>query len=371
MTGLLAAPQVEHSAEYLAEDIGPSMLATVDAMIVLCTVFLVLHYLSRYLAGTPLGTEDFLLPFAWLANIALCVIDILMVKETGLGRHLAYVMATDPGKLNGYLKGVFLNELVHPFAVAIPKICVVLLYLRVFTNKRERIAAKILIAVILATWVAFNIATMFQCIPLTFNWDKSIPGGTCFDAVLFSQSSSVPNIVTDVAILVLPIRTVVALKISVGRKVGLIVIFLVGSIGIVASIIRTVVFFTTNFAVDNTYNTVALLRWTLLEPCMYLLAATSLSFKPLLRLVVRFLHLHIILTTADHTVTSSRLGSPNTFVRPSTATQKSADAPETTKLDPIVSSTARDSWEEGSWFEAANEKEKSDQVKVKTAEKIV
>lgn len=161
-------------------------------------------------------------------------------------------MDTDPGQLNEHLKGVFFNEFVHPFAVAIPKLCVVLLYLRVFTDKRERIAAKVLIAVVLATWVSFNIALMFQCRPVAFNWDKSIPGGTCFDVVTFGESSSVPNIVTDVAILVLPIRTVMALKISVGRKAGLMFIFITGSIGIVASIVRTIVFFTTDLAFDTT-----------------------------------------------------------------------------------------------------------------------
>lgn len=174
-----------------------------------------------------------------------------MVKRFGLGRHLAYVLATDPGKLDGHLKAVLLNELVHPFAVAIPKICVVLVFLRVFTDRRERLAAKILIATVLATWLSFNIALAFQCRPVKFNWDKSIPG-TCFDTALFAQSSSIPNIVTDLAILVLPIRTVMALRISLGRKIGLLFIFLTGSVGIVASISRTVVFFHADLVADTT-----------------------------------------------------------------------------------------------------------------------
>lgn len=73
-------------------------------------------------------------------------------------------------------------------------------------------------------------AAAFQCQPFAFNWDKSIPGGKCFDVTSFALSSSVPNIVSDVAILVLPAKTILEVKVSVGRRVGLGLIFLVGSV---------------------------------------------------------------------------------------------------------------------------------------------
>jgi hypothetical protein len=84
--------------------------------------------------------------------------------------------------------------------------------------------------VILATWVSYSIAVMFQCVPFAFNWDKTIPEGRCFNFALFSHSSSVPNIVTDIVILFLPIRTLIDLKVSTGRKIGLALIFLTGSV---------------------------------------------------------------------------------------------------------------------------------------------
>lgn len=160
------------------------------------------------------------------------VIDCLlvMVEKAGTGRHMAYVLSTDPGKITEHFKGIMIEEILHPAAVAFPKLTVVLLYLHILTNKYERMVAKILVFLIFATWASFTIAAMFQCTPFAFNWDKSIPGGKCFNVQVYANSSSVPNIATDLAVLVLPLRTVWGLKISTGRKVGLLLIFLTGSV---------------------------------------------------------------------------------------------------------------------------------------------
>lgn len=153
-----------------------------------------------------------------------------MVEKAGTGRHMAYVLSTDPAKIPEHFKGIMIQEILHPAAVAFPKLAVVLLYLHILTNKYERVVAKALLFVIFASWTSFTVAAMFQCRPFAFNWDKTIPGGQCFNVQFFANSSSVPNIVTDLAVLVLPLRTVWGLKISVGRKVGLLLIFLTGSV---------------------------------------------------------------------------------------------------------------------------------------------
>jgi hypothetical protein len=153
-----------------------------------------------------------------------------MAKIALTGRHQSYIVTIDPAKLPLHFKGIMVSELLHPAAVAFPKLLVVLLYLRIMTNKHERLAAKVLVVLISATWFAYSVAALFQCTPFAFNWDKMLAGGHCFDIQIFANSSSVPNIITDLAVLVLPVRMVWGLKISVGRRAGLLVIFLTGSV---------------------------------------------------------------------------------------------------------------------------------------------
>ena len=161
-------------------------------------------------------------------------VHAVMVEMADTGRHMAYIVTTDPAKITEHFKGIMVLELLHPAAVAFPKLLVVLLYLHILTNKYERIAAKLLVVLISATWLSYTVAAMFQCTPFAFNWDKTVPGGKCFNVQVFANSSSVPNIITDLAVLVLPLRTVWELKISIGRRVGLLLIFLTGSVYVLA-----------------------------------------------------------------------------------------------------------------------------------------
>lgn len=324
----MAAPIPVRSPEYLAQDIGPMLVATSSIFIFLSTVFVALRYYARYLTQTRFGAEDVIMPFAWLAQIGLCVTGIAMVKKAGTGRHLDYVAATDPLMIMEHFKGIMVHEILHLPAVAFPKLCVALLYLRVFTNKWARIATWVLIVTIAATWFSYTVAAMFQCVPFNFNWDKSNPDGRCFNVALFAASSSIPNIVTDVAVLFLPIRTIMDLKVSIGRRIGLLLIFLTGSIGIVASIIRTIVFSNIDPLDDATYKHVELINWTIIEPGLYLLAACALSFKPLFRMFAKALHL-------DTFITHSKSAAGRTGTKP-----KSSSANSGIHLDTIKSSHA-------------------------------
>ncbi|KAF1843772.1 uncharacterized protein K460DRAFT_378830 [Cucurbitaria berberidis CBS 394.84] len=298
------------SPAFLAEDRGPTVTATASLMIIFCTLFVGMRYYARYLANTSFKAEDVIIPFAWLAEIGICIVSIVMVEKAGTGRHMALILSTDPAKIPEHFKGIMVQEVLHPAAVAFPKLTVVLLYLHILTNRYERFVAKLLIFLIFATWFSFTIAVMFQCKPFAFNWDKTIPGGKCFNVQFFSNSSSVPNIATGLAVLVLPSRVLWGLRISIGRKVGLLLIFLTGSVGIIASIIRTMIFADTlanaGPLTDVTYNHVSLIDWTIIEPGMYLLSTCALSFKPLFRMLAKSLHLQAFITHTRSTFAETR-----------------------------------------------------------------
>lgn len=153
-----------------------------------------------------------------------------MVEKASTGRHVAYIVTVDPDRVTEHFKGVIVSELLYPAAIAFPKLLVVMLYLHVLTNKYERIAAKVLVAVVSATWLSYTVAALFQCSPINFAWNKMIANGRCFNVKVFENSSSVPNIVTTLAVLVLPVRMVWTLNISITRRICLLLIFFTGSV---------------------------------------------------------------------------------------------------------------------------------------------
>lgn len=87
-----------------------------------------------------------------------------------------------------------------------------------------------LIYIVLANWIAYLIAASLQCFPFEYQWNKNIEGGKCVDQPVFYRTVSAPNIATDLVILVLPMRMIVKLKTSASRKIGLLFVFLSGSV---------------------------------------------------------------------------------------------------------------------------------------------
>ena len=70
---------------------------------------------------------------------------------------------------------------------------------------------------------------VFQCHPIAFVWNKSIPG-SCINSCLFLTIKSGLNVLTDFAILVMPLPAVLGLQLSHFQKVSLVGIFLLGSL---------------------------------------------------------------------------------------------------------------------------------------------
>ena len=64
------------SPTFLAENRGPTIQATACLLIIFCTMFVALRYYSRHLTSTAFNIEDVLIPFAWLAEVGLCIVGI-------------------------------------------------------------------------------------------------------------------------------------------------------------------------------------------------------------------------------------------------------------------------------------------------------
>lgn len=120
------------------------------------------------------------------------------------------------------------NQLLYHPILALTKVSILLLYRRISVNKSFRMWANILIGINIALTVSIFIADLFQCYPLAFLWDKTIPGGKCINQQAFFVGSAVLNIISDCAVLVLPIPMVWQMQTNTRKKVALIFLFSLG-----------------------------------------------------------------------------------------------------------------------------------------------
>ncbi|MCJ1250588.1 hypothetical protein MMC30_007816 [Trapelia coarctata] len=286
--------------------IGGQLLATCIVFIVLDILFVCLRICSRRLADTKLGWDDYLIPPALIMNLAISIIGIISVKIAYTGWHFDAAAKADADHDSDIipivLKITFALEWIYPTAVLLPKLSIVCLYLRIFTSKFAQVSSYTLLVVLISTWISFVVAATVQCFPIAYAWDKSLKG-QCFNQTAFYSASNVPNTVTDLAMLLLPMPTIWGLQISKFRKLGLTMIFVTGSIGIIGSCVRIYSLNevkTFSDPGDITWNGTSLTIWTVTEPSMYLIAACLISLRPLLLHLTRRARMHRYFNPSSH-----------------------------------------------------------------------
>ncbi|KAF2793395.1 hypothetical protein K505DRAFT_188326, partial [Melanomma pulvis-pyrius CBS 109.77] len=258
------------------------LIATVAVFFILDIIFVALRFWSRRIQRTKFQNDDFFVIATLVVITGTCITSIYSVKRGGVGRHLQYVPKQERIQ---WLKAVFIAvPSLYITSASLPKLAVICIYLKIFVGRVSRLCCWT-IAFILAIGPVITVPIIvFQCTPTNYLWDKTIPGGHCFNQAHMFRYGSLPNIITDVAILVLPMPLIWNLHTSAKVKFGLLITFLIGSIGLITSILRFVAFFTP--ITDGTWAAVPLTCWVIVEPSIYLVAACLLTFKPLLRYLV-------------------------------------------------------------------------------------
>ena len=117
------------------------------------------------------------------------------VKYGGVGHHLQAV----PPEVRLYsVKTCFIAApILYSITAALPKLAILATYLKIFVDKFSRICCHITGLIIILTAIANVLDTIFQCIPMSYLWDKSDPNGHCINLELHYRYGSLPNIVTD------------------------------------------------------------------------------------------------------------------------------------------------------------------------------
>ncbi|KAK4502011.1 hypothetical protein PRZ48_007822 [Zasmidium cellare] len=214
-------------------------------MFTLATIGLISRFVSRLpaLNGSGFGWDDWTILLCWILLIPSDGI-LTSMADTGLGQDIW--MLSDPNyQITKILYLFYVSEYTYVVSVALVKISILLLYLRMWPEERAdstwfRKACFILIA-ILATFTAICIIVLgVQCHPISFSWTKwdGQHQGTCINLNALIFASAAINIVLDFAVILLPIPKLWSLSIATRKKVAVCITFCIGLFVTLCSIIR-------------------------------------------------------------------------------------------------------------------------------------
>ena len=150
------------------------------------------------------------------------------VLNAGVGYHIAYLEKTSPEKLELWNKFIVTDSILYWAFVDLPKLAILLLYRRLFPIKKYRLAIHALMGILAMHTTSTLIAAIVGWFPFNANRHPTIHHGV--DNKYLSIYGSLPNIITDVLMLLLPMRIIWNLHLATRLKLGLTITFLVGSL---------------------------------------------------------------------------------------------------------------------------------------------
>ncbi|KAL2842380.1 hypothetical protein BJY01DRAFT_264497 [Aspergillus pseudoustus] len=255
---------------------GDRLLGVSIAIAVVQIIVVPARFYTRYIQRVRCTLDDYLIIPALIASLGQSALYIVLLQVAGLGYHFEYVQQT-PEKLVALQKGLLANQILDfPFTVTPAKLSILLFYVRIFETRSFKTLS----------YIVGSLVLVFRCSPVQYTWNKNIVGGSCFNQQAFYRYVSLPNILTDFVILVMPMPLVWKLQTRLTHKLALTGVFLLGGLGLVTSILRMVIFFQESALTDPTWTSVNLGIWTVLEGGIIIVAACLPSIWPL---IVRFL----------------------------------------------------------------------------------
>lgn len=144
----------------------------------------------------------------------------------GLGRHASTLSQDD---LVAFFKLLLAFECVYVTAVMMVKLSVLAMYFRIFPTRSFRIGGGIIAATVVAWWIAIWAVCIWQCDPIKRAWLPWIDG-TCINLKASFIGNAIPNIISDIAILAMPVGQVWKLHLPTAQKLSLCFMFLLGSL---------------------------------------------------------------------------------------------------------------------------------------------
>ena len=127
-------------------------------------------------------------------------------------------------------------------AMTFIKLSILLFYRRLFprqnTTARWRACHLALCMASVAVGIIQCFGIAFQCTPVAFFWDRTIPGGHCINMSAFFRFGNIANLLTDILILAMPIPIVWSLHLDRRKKIGVCGLFFLGGFVCIASIMR-------------------------------------------------------------------------------------------------------------------------------------
>ncbi|KAL4935899.1 hypothetical protein BDV06DRAFT_233877 [Aspergillus oleicola] len=222
MSTALTPEQIAYYQANAGDDLRPNQIAACTCGIAFALVAVAARLTARYRSDAKFGWDDYFIIVALMGQLTYACLMAINVAN-GEGLHIIFV------KDQRLFVQVYVGAIVcYSVTIMLTKISILLLYRRMFPARWLWMVSLIIGAVVIAYNMAVIFVAGFQCIPLSSLWTGQ--PGQCINTSTPFTTLGITNVVTDFAILALPIQPVLGLQMETRRKIQVLGIFLLGGV---------------------------------------------------------------------------------------------------------------------------------------------
>ncbi|CCU79798.1 unnamed protein product [Blumeria hordei] len=230
------------------------------------------------------GTDDYLAVISLFVLTTLCAILIKTGTHLGLDTHRVDITPHYLVKLSCY---TFTCEILYIITIALTKLSIGFFFLRLTTRNYQKHVINFTIAIVSILSIIYISFTIFQCQPVNYFWrqhEANPPLGTCQTrrhVVNLTYAHAAMNCATDWIFGILPFLFIRKLNLSPRIKLSVVLILSLGFFASIATIIRIIYLSLLGGSSGYTWESINLIKWSIIEPSVSLTAAALATMRPL------------------------------------------------------------------------------------------
>ncbi|KAM5468785.1 hypothetical protein MauCBS54593_004780 [Microsporum audouinii] len=275
---ILAWPKPNY--ENPSEVHGPAILILTMIFVPLTLFLLFARIYTRLRISRSFGADDILIIIATVPAIVCGLITAWAALKLGWNRHVYDVPFN---QLQLGLKLVIVVEVFFSIGVGFTKLSLLAFTLRIMKGSANKMLENIVIitmAVIGVYTIIFVFFVIFTCNPIHLYWTLSTKPQNCIDEGAHLRASGVINTLTDLLVVLLPIPTVMSLKLYARQRFILALLFGTGFIIVISGSIRAFFTYRLSRSYDKTWDAYPLWVAATVEMYLGIIAASMPTLKP-------------------------------------------------------------------------------------------
>ncbi len=221
----------ESACDRPIRDKSGTLITLSNTLGIITGLFVLQRFAFKIFSRLDIHLDDWFTLLTTLVGVPATVINRYGLPPNGIGRD---VWTLTDQQITNFGRFFYVMEVIYFTQVGLLKLALLFFYIRIFSSTAESVRALLWATTVFTAGfgIAFIVAAVFQCDPISFFWTKwdGEHQGRCMSINAIAWSNAAISIALDVWMLAIPISQLKQLRLSWRKKAGASIMFCTGAL---------------------------------------------------------------------------------------------------------------------------------------------